>query len=72
MLCSIGIFLFVSLVTLISSVLFTNVTLPGLTLAVSGTNPQTDLGLECWGASRKADVMAKLFQRDVIITDRAQ
>jgi exopolyphosphatase/guanosine-5'-triphosphate,3'-diphosphate pyrophosphatase len=27
-----------------------------------------DLGLECWGASRKADVLAKLLRRDVVIT----
>ncbi len=27
-----------------------------------------DLGLECWGASRKADVLAKLLRRDVEIT----
>jgi exopolyphosphatase/guanosine-5'-triphosphate,3'-diphosphate pyrophosphatase len=27
-----------------------------------------DLGLECWGATRKADVLAKLLQRDVAIT----
>ena len=27
-----------------------------------------DLGLECWGASRKADVLAKLLQRDVVLT----
>ena len=26
-----------------------------------------DLGLECWGASRKADVLAKLLERDVEI-----
>ena len=27
-----------------------------------------DLGLECWGASRKADVLAKLLRRDVVVT----
>jgi hypothetical protein len=27
-----------------------------------------DLELECWGATRKADVLAKLLQRDVVIT----
>ena len=27
-----------------------------------------DLGLECWGASRKADVLAKLLKRDVVIS----
>jgi exopolyphosphatase / guanosine-5'-triphosphate,3'-diphosphate pyrophosphatase len=39
-----------------------------LTLTVSPATKGTDLGLECWGASRKADVMAKLLQRDVVIT----
>jgi len=29
-----------------------------------------DLGLECWGGSRKADVLAKLLRRDVEITDQ--
>ena len=43
-----------------------------LVLTVKGANSHTDLGLECWGASRKADVMAKLLRRDVIITDRGQ
>jgi exopolyphosphatase/guanosine-5'-triphosphate,3'-diphosphate pyrophosphatase len=41
-----------------------------LALTVEAANHQTDLGLECWGASRKADVMAKLLQRDVIVTHR--
>ena len=39
-----------------------------LTLTASPATKGTDLGLECWGASRKADVMAKLLQRDVVIT----
>jgi exopolyphosphatase/guanosine-5'-triphosphate,3'-diphosphate pyrophosphatase len=39
-----------------------------LTLTVTPATKGTDLGLECWGASRKADVMAKLLQRDVVIT----
>jgi hypothetical protein len=26
-----------------------------------------DLSLECWGAERKSDVLARLMQRDVII-----
>jgi exopolyphosphatase/guanosine-5'-triphosphate,3'-diphosphate pyrophosphatase len=39
-----------------------------LVLTVAPGSAQTDLGLECWGASRKADVMAKLIQRDVIVT----
>jgi exopolyphosphatase / guanosine-5'-triphosphate,3'-diphosphate pyrophosphatase len=39
-----------------------------LTLTVTPATEGTDLGLECWGASRKADVLAKLLQRDVVIT----
>jgi exopolyphosphatase / guanosine-5'-triphosphate,3'-diphosphate pyrophosphatase len=39
-----------------------------LTLTVTPATPGTDLGLECWGASRKADVLAKLLQRDVVMT----
>ena len=35
---------------------------------VSPATPGTDLGLECWGASRKADVLAKLLQRDIVVT----
>ncbi len=26
-----------------------------------------DLSLECWGAERKSDVLAKLLQRDLVI-----
>jgi exopolyphosphatase / guanosine-5'-triphosphate,3'-diphosphate pyrophosphatase len=43
-----------------------------LTLTVTPATRGTDLGLECWGASRKADVMAKLLQRDVVITPPAR
>lgn len=39
-----------------------------LTLTVTPGKPAADLGLECWGASRKADVLAKLLQRDVVVT----
>jgi exopolyphosphatase/guanosine-5'-triphosphate,3'-diphosphate pyrophosphatase len=39
-----------------------------LTLTVTPTTEGTDLGLECWGASRKADVLAKVLQRDVVVT----
>ena len=39
-----------------------------LVLTVTPATPKTDLGLECWGASRKADVLAKLLRRDVVIT----
>ncbi len=38
-----------------------------LVLKVKPANAQADLGLECWGASRKADVLAKLLQRDIVI-----
>ncbi len=37
-------------------------------LRVTPATPQTDLGLECWGASRKANVLAKELRRDVVIT----
>jgi exopolyphosphatase/guanosine-5'-triphosphate,3'-diphosphate pyrophosphatase len=39
-----------------------------LTLTVTPTAEGTDLGLECWGASRKADVLAKVLQRDILVT----
>jgi exopolyphosphatase/guanosine-5'-triphosphate,3'-diphosphate pyrophosphatase len=39
-----------------------------LTLTVKAADAGTDLGLECWGASRKADVLAKLLQRDIVLT----
>ncbi len=39
-----------------------------LLLTVTSGTAQADLGLECWGASRKADVLAKLLQRDILIT----
>ena len=39
-----------------------------LTLMVTPSSKGTDLGLECWGASRKADVLAKLLQRDIVVT----
>jgi exopolyphosphatase / guanosine-5'-triphosphate,3'-diphosphate pyrophosphatase len=39
-----------------------------LTLTVTPATKGTDLGLECWGASRKADVLAKLLQRDIVVT----
>jgi hypothetical protein len=28
--------------------------------------------LECWGASRKADVLAKLLERDIEVSARAR
>ena len=39
-----------------------------LTLTVTPATKGTDLGLECWGASRKADVLAKLLRRDIVMT----
>jgi exopolyphosphatase/guanosine-5'-triphosphate,3'-diphosphate pyrophosphatase len=44
-------------------------TLTGQTLAIrpSPRVPGTDLGLECWGGGRKADLLGKLLGRDVVI-----
>jgi exopolyphosphatase/guanosine-5'-triphosphate,3'-diphosphate pyrophosphatase len=39
-----------------------------LTLTVIPGQPGADLGLECWGASRKADVLAKVLARDIVVT----
>ncbi len=39
-----------------------------LVLTVTPATAQADLGLECWGASRKADLLAKLLQRDIVIS----
>ena len=38
-----------------------------LTVRIAPRLAGADLGLECWGASRKADVLAKLLKRDVEI-----
>ena len=38
-----------------------------LTVRIAPRLKGADLGLECWGASRKADVLAKLLERDVEI-----
>jgi hypothetical protein len=46
----------------------TEVTDEALTVRITPRRASTDLGLECWGASRKADVMAKLLKRDVVIS----
>jgi exopolyphosphatase/guanosine-5'-triphosphate,3'-diphosphate pyrophosphatase len=43
-----------------------------LTLTVTPGSAGADLGLECWGASRKADVLAKLLERDVVVKAAAQ
>jgi exopolyphosphatase/guanosine-5'-triphosphate,3'-diphosphate pyrophosphatase len=43
-----------------------------LTLAVTPAVEGTDLGLECWGASRKADVLAKLLHRDIVVKSAAR
>ncbi|HTC24388.1 MAG TPA: Ppx/GppA phosphatase family protein [Gemmatimonadales bacterium] len=41
---------------------------PGeLVIAVAPRVAGADLSLECWGAERKSDVLAKLLQRDVVI-----
>jgi exopolyphosphatase / guanosine-5'-triphosphate,3'-diphosphate pyrophosphatase len=39
-----------------------------LHLRLTAADPGGDLGLECWGGSRKADVLAKLLRRDVEIS----
>jgi exopolyphosphatase/guanosine-5'-triphosphate,3'-diphosphate pyrophosphatase len=39
-----------------------------LTIRISPKVQGADLGLECWGGSRKADLLAKLLRRDVLIT----
>jgi exopolyphosphatase/guanosine-5'-triphosphate,3'-diphosphate pyrophosphatase len=39
-----------------------------LKLRLTPEQPGGDLGLECWGGSRKADVLAKLLRRDVEIS----
>lgn len=43
-----------------------------LRLTVSPAEDGTDLGLECWGASRKADVLGTLMERDILITARGR
>ena len=39
-----------------------------LTIRLTPREPGADLGLECWGGSRKADLLAKLLERDVVVT----
>jgi len=39
-----------------------------LTVRITPRLSGADLGLECWGASRKADVLAKLLKRDIVIS----
>jgi exopolyphosphatase / guanosine-5'-triphosphate,3'-diphosphate pyrophosphatase len=46
----------------------TELTPDTLTVRIAPRLAGADLGLECWGATRKADVLAKLLQRDVAIT----
>jgi exopolyphosphatase/guanosine-5'-triphosphate,3'-diphosphate pyrophosphatase len=48
--------------------LTTGLTAEALTISVAPRLAGADLGLECWGASRKADVLGKLLERDVIVT----
>jgi exopolyphosphatase/guanosine-5'-triphosphate,3'-diphosphate pyrophosphatase len=47
--------------------LTTRLTADALTISVVPRSAGADLGLECWGASRKADVLGKLLERDVIV-----
>jgi exopolyphosphatase/guanosine-5'-triphosphate,3'-diphosphate pyrophosphatase len=42
-----------------------------LTIRIAPRLAGADLGLECWGASRKADVLAGLLKRDVVISAAA-
>jgi exopolyphosphatase/guanosine-5'-triphosphate,3'-diphosphate pyrophosphatase len=48
--------------------LTSELTRDGLTIHITPRRPESDLGLECWGGSRKADVMAKLLGRRIEIT----
>ena len=45
----------------------TRLTPDTLTIAVVPRQPGADLGLECWGGSRKSELLAKLLDRDVVI-----
>jgi exopolyphosphatase/guanosine-5'-triphosphate,3'-diphosphate pyrophosphatase len=48
--------------------LTTELTDEALTVRITPHKAKADLGLECWGASRKADVLARLLERDVVIS----
>jgi len=45
----------------------TELTPDALVVRIAPRLAGADLGLECWGASRKADVLAKLLGRDIEI-----
>ena len=45
----------------------TELTPDALVVRIAPRLAGADLGLECWGASRKADVRAKLLRRDVVV-----
>ncbi len=49
----------------------TELTADALTIRIAPRLAGADLGLECWGASRKADVLAKDLKRDVVVTTEA-
>jgi exopolyphosphatase / guanosine-5'-triphosphate,3'-diphosphate pyrophosphatase len=49
----------------------TELTADNLIVRIAPRLAGADLGLECWGGSRKADVLAKMLQRDVIISTGA-
>jgi exopolyphosphatase/guanosine-5'-triphosphate,3'-diphosphate pyrophosphatase len=51
--------------------LTTELTPEALVIRIAPRLAGADLGLESWGASRKADVLAKLVRRDVVITTEA-
>ncbi len=48
--------------------LTTELSADALTILIAPRLVRADLALECWGASRKADVLAKLLKRDVVIS----
>ena len=45
----------------------TELTRDALIVRIAPRLKGADLGLECWGAARKADVLAKLLRREVEI-----
>jgi exopolyphosphatase/guanosine-5'-triphosphate,3'-diphosphate pyrophosphatase len=48
--------------------LTTELTDEAVTIRITPRKAKADLGLECWGASRKADVLARLLERDVVVS----
>jgi hypothetical protein len=48
--------------------LTTELTDEAVTIRITPRKAKADLGLECWGASRKADTLARLLERDVVVS----